>query len=596
MYALGARRGRRRDRARRRAVPGGGADRRPRRALREARRAGDAGDRAGDGSRCCARCAPRWDDACRRHRRASGLASRPRWPARCAAWRSRRTTTRCSSRCRWRWRCVAGRVGAADGWPRRRCARARGGGVAQPALRRSSRCRRSCSSSRAPRGRTSSPTARSSSTGPAALGSGAVRQRAAYAAAAVERRRSAGRCSLAAVGRAAAASRATGRGTAALLVAFPLPFLAFISQHRRGQPLSQPGAAVPGRASPAYAVAGCSLDPGLDAADSPSLVVALALACRAFGSAAGIGRFFPQTDTRTLAQRFIEAHVPPGATVLVQPYSVPLTQSRESLRRGAHAPPSATPAGPRPSSRIRLALEPYPAPAYRTIYLGDGGLDADKIYVSPARSRSDPAASRARAADPARRAVRGAETLQYRGSGGRAAPGPADGRGDAARGRRCRPTGRTLRRGPRAASRRSCTTRTRPGIRALERPGPGLESLGVEAAAPSDAGRRHDHAEKLRVRRRPGPRARRSRRRAARRCCASCATSSTVGRFITRRQPAAPIALPDGPRLRGDHALQPDVRVLLRRRSAEHRRRVARRSCRSTRCAAPSRKASSRST
>ena len=32
----------------------------------------------------------------------------------------------------------------------------------------------------------------------------------------------------------------------------------------------------------------------------------------------------------------------------------------------------------------QLALAPYPQPAYRTIFLGDGGLDVDKIYVSPA--------------------------------------------------------------------------------------------------------------------------------------------------------------------------------------------------------------------
>jgi hypothetical protein len=28
-------------------------------------------------------------------------------------------------------------------------------------------------------------------------------------------------------------------------------------------------------------------------------------------------------------------------------------------------------------------VDPYPAPAYRLIYLGRGGLDADKIYVDP---------------------------------------------------------------------------------------------------------------------------------------------------------------------------------------------------------------------
>ena len=95
-----------------------------------------------------------------------------------------------------------------------------------------------------------------------------------------------------------------------------------------------------------------------------------------------IGVFFTQADTRTLGQAWIEAHVPPGSTILVQPYSVALTQSRESLVEAL----TATLGDPRRASTkfaIRLGLQPYPAPAYRTIYLGDGGLDADKIYVSP---------------------------------------------------------------------------------------------------------------------------------------------------------------------------------------------------------------------
>jgi hypothetical protein len=31
--------------------------------------------------------------------------------------------------------------------------------------------------------------------------------------------------------------------------------------------------------------------------------------------------------------------------------------------------------------QLQLGLDPYPAPAYRLIYLGRGGLDADKVYV-----------------------------------------------------------------------------------------------------------------------------------------------------------------------------------------------------------------------
>ena len=98
-------------------------------------------------------------------------------------------------------------------------------------------------------------------------------------------------------------------------------------------------------------------------------------------AAAHTGAFFSQDDTRSLAQRCIESQVPPGETVLVQPYSVQLHQSRDSLVEAL----TANVGGPeRASTKFasRLKLDPYPAPAYRTLFLGDGGLDADKIYVS----------------------------------------------------------------------------------------------------------------------------------------------------------------------------------------------------------------------
>ena len=34
--------------------------------------------------------------------------------------------------------------------------------------------------------------------------------------------------------------------------------------------------------------------------------------------------------------------------------------------------------------QLQLSVDPYPSPAYRLIYLGRGGLDAEKIYVDPA--------------------------------------------------------------------------------------------------------------------------------------------------------------------------------------------------------------------
>lgn len=95
------------------------------------------------------------------------------------------------------------------------------------------------------------------------------------------------------------------------------------------------------------------------------------------------GRFFRTADTRQVAERFIEAHVPPDATVLVQPYSVALTPSRDALAEALTRHLGSTDAAST-KFQIQLALDPYPQPSYRIIYLGRGGLDVDKIYVDPA--------------------------------------------------------------------------------------------------------------------------------------------------------------------------------------------------------------------
>jgi len=94
-------------------------------------------------------------------------------------------------------------------------------------------------------------------------------------------------------------------------------------------------------------------------------------------------QFFTQADTRQLAQRFIAEQVPAGATVLVQPYSVVLTQSREGLLEALKSH-IASPEAASTKFKLQLSLNPYPQPAYRLIYLGRGGLDIDKIYVDPA--------------------------------------------------------------------------------------------------------------------------------------------------------------------------------------------------------------------
>ncbi|MEO5895883.1 MAG: glycosyltransferase family 39 protein [Vicinamibacterales bacterium] len=93
-------------------------------------------------------------------------------------------------------------------------------------------------------------------------------------------------------------------------------------------------------------------------------------------------RFFRTPDTRQLAQQFISDRIPPGASILVQPYSVVLTASREGLVEALAAHGAAAGAAST-KFQLQLGLDPYPKPAYRVIYLGRGGLDVDKIYVDP---------------------------------------------------------------------------------------------------------------------------------------------------------------------------------------------------------------------
>jgi hypothetical protein len=86
--------------------------------------------------------------------------------------------------------------------------------------------------------------------------------------------------------------------------------------------------------------------------------------------------FIRHADTRTLAARYVETHVPSDTTILTQPYSVPLQPTaevlREAVRRSGREMPTKT--------RLEIARDPYPSPSYRLIYLGQG-LDADKLYM-----------------------------------------------------------------------------------------------------------------------------------------------------------------------------------------------------------------------
>ena len=108
--------------------------------------------------------------------------------------------------------------------------------------------------------------------------------------------------------------------------------------------------------------------------------VGTVLLVAAFGVAAAgsvrAGGFIRQADTRTLARQFIEARVPAGTTILSQPYSVPIESTaaalREAVERSGRVMPTKT--------QLQIVRDPYPAPAYRVLLMGQG-LDADKLYV-----------------------------------------------------------------------------------------------------------------------------------------------------------------------------------------------------------------------
>ena len=97
-------------------------------------------------------------------------------------------------------------------------------------------------------------------------------------------------------------------------------------------------------------------------------------------------RFYAHTDTRTLARQFIERTAAAGSGVLVQPHSVQLRPSRESLVDALRAHlGSESRATIKFQKQLDAAASPA-GPAYRVFYIGvvtDGGFDPEKIYIVP---------------------------------------------------------------------------------------------------------------------------------------------------------------------------------------------------------------------
>jgi len=164
------------------------------------------------------------------------------------------------------------------------------------------------------------------------------------------------------------------RSKALLLLSFPAAFLLFICS-------TYPASRYLVPVTPFIAVfAACTMDRAfndMNRATRLGSVVALGVVVMmAIGEGVFTDLFIRQTDTRTLAEHYIDEHIPAGSTILTQPYSVPLEPTREVLReavsRNARSMPTKT--------QLQVARDPYPAPAFRVLYLGRG-LDADKVYV-----------------------------------------------------------------------------------------------------------------------------------------------------------------------------------------------------------------------
>jgi hypothetical protein len=121
---------------------------------------------------------------------------------------------------------------------------------------------------------------------------------------------------------------------------------------------------------------------GLRAARTATLLLTAGCVIQPALLAVRMDTLMTATDTRTLAARWIETHVAPGSGVAVQPYSVQLTPTRASLEEALRAHVGSVDRASR-RFRAQLALDRYPRPAYRVVYLGKG-LDQDKRYIDVA--------------------------------------------------------------------------------------------------------------------------------------------------------------------------------------------------------------------
>jgi hypothetical protein len=188
------------------------------------------------------------------------------------------------------------------------------------------------------------------------------------------------------------AAVAGDRGRGLMLASFPIAFLAFaantvpMSRYLNVMlpPLAVAAAIGVVTIARAIAMSGRATgDSGRRVAIVTAVLAGLAVA-PGLANSVRSDRFFAADDTRSVALAWVQQQIPAGASILTQPYSVPLHRTRESLVEALRAN-----LGSEANATIKfqgqLNRSPYPSPAYRLLYLGEAGGDPppDVIYISP---------------------------------------------------------------------------------------------------------------------------------------------------------------------------------------------------------------------
>jgi hypothetical protein len=188
----------------------------------------------------------------------------------------------------------------------------------------------------------------------------------------------------------AAITLRTDWGRGLVLIAFPVAYVLFISNT---VPMSRYLACVVPLLTVSAGIGATEIASRLSArtALSPRLaltVLAGLVALPGLLLSVRSNQFFAESDTRGLAKAWIEANIPGESTILIQPQSAPVHMSRQALIDALRIH-----LGDETRASVKfqhqMAATPYPAPAYRLVFLGDGGQDVDRTYVSLRGSRWD---------------------------------------------------------------------------------------------------------------------------------------------------------------------------------------------------------------